>query len=199
MFSGIVETVGMIEYLELIQGCLKLKIAPHKTFSDLSVGDSVSVNGVCLTVISYNDHTFDVTVVPETLRLTNLNELSLGGSVNLERSLKVGDRISGHYVQGHIDGTGEIIDLREDESEALIVKISIPPSLEKYIVKKGYIGLDGMSITVIDVREKWFTITLIPHTQQVSIANQYGMGKKVNIEVDILGKYVEKLLRNTST
>ena len=194
MFSGIVETVGVINDLKLIRDCLKINISPYKIFNDLNIGDSVSVNGVCLTITNIIHDTFDMTIVPETMRLTNLGLLTVGSLVNLERSIQVGDRISGHYVQGHIDATGEIIDKHKDGEEALILKINFPYEFGKYIVKKGYIALDGMSITTIDVTEKWFTVTLIPHTQQVSIANQYSIGTKLNIEVDILGKYVEKLL-----
>lgn len=198
MFSGIVEATGIINYIESIRDCLKINISPQTGFSDsdLLIGDSISVNGVCLTITSYNCSNFDATIVPETARLTNLKQVSAGDFVNLERSLKVGDRISGHYVQGHIDDTGEIIDVYNDGPDALVMKINIPQRLAKYIVKKGYIALDGMSITVIDVSDNWFTVTLIPHTKQVSIAKHYRIGSKVNIEVDILGKYVEKLLRN---
>ena len=114
--------------------------------------------------------------------------------VNLERSLTLSSRIGGHYVQGHVEGVGEILEITPDNSEALLVKISIPPKLAKYVIPKGYITLDGMSITVINTTPEWFTVTLIPHTQALTIVKHYKVGDLINIEVDILGKYVEKIL-----
>ena len=194
MFSGIVETIGVINYMNTSNDCLHLTITPQIPFADTKVGDSISINGVCLTVTSFTSDNFNVTVVPETLRLTNLNRASQHSLVNLERSLKVGDRIGGHYVQGHVDAVGEIIEFKQDGLKAHLVTISIPSTLEKYIVKKGYITVDGMSLTVIDVTLQAFSLTLIPHTKTVTKARAYQVGDKVNIEVDILGKYVEKLL-----
>jgi riboflavin synthase len=194
MFTGIVETTGIIDRAEQREGCLHLTIKPQIAFSDLNVGDSIAVNGVCLTVTEFTSTTFNATAVPETLRLTNLGKLANGSKVNLERSMQANARIGGHYVQGHVDGIGEIMELQPDGGTAWMVKISIPAALEKYVVNKGYIGLDGMSITVIETTSHWFTVTLIPHTQEVSIVNQYKIGTRINIEVDMLGKYVEKLL-----
>lgn len=196
MFSGIVETTGVIRRIKMNSDCLMLTISPQSIFDDIRIGDSIAVNGTCLTVTGYTDNHFDFTVVPETLRLTNLNQLSVGEQVNLERSMKMSDRIGGHYVQGHIDEMGEIIELHADSAETVLLKIRISEKIGKYIVSKGYIALDGMSITVIEVVNNWFTVTIIPHTRQVSIANQYHVGSKVNIEVDMMGKYAEKLLRN---
>jgi riboflavin synthase len=198
MFTGIVETTGIIDHAEQKEGCLQLTIKPQIAFSDLSMGDSVAVNGVCLTVTTFTPTTFSATVVPETLRLTNLATLTNGSKVNLERSMRASARIGGHYVQGHVDGIGEIIELQPDGTTAWMVKISIPTALEKYVVNKGYIGLDGMSITVIETTPDWFTVTLIPHTQDVTIVNQYKTGSQINIEVDMLGKYVEKLLGSST-
>lgn len=194
MFSGIVETLGIINRIIQQHDCMLLNISPNMSFDDLIVGDSVSVNGVCLTVTALQEKSFDVTVVPQTLRVTNLHGLIEGSPVNLERSLQVGARIGGHYVQGHVDGLGEIIALEADGKDALIAKIRFPDELNKYVVNKGYITLDGMSITVIDSADSWLAVTFIPHTQQVTVVNQYQVGTKINIEVDILGKYVEKIL-----
>lgn len=194
MFSGIVEAIGLVSNMTVTNDGVHFAITPSIRFSDLKTGDSVAANGVCLTVTALSDVTFHTTAVPETLRVTNLHTLNEGSHVNLERSLRLSDRIGGHYVQGHIDGIGKIIDIQRDGKEALIAKISIPSSLAKYIVNKGYIGLDGMSITIIAAGADWFTITFIPHTQQVTIVNQYQVGTLVNIEVDILSKYVEKLV-----
>lgn len=192
MFSGIVETTGCVKMLREINGCLSLSIKPHMHFHDIKIGDSIAVNGICLSVTELTGNDFTVSAVPETRRLTNINDISAEGTVNLERSLKVGDRIGGHYVQGHIDGTGKIINLQEN-GDALLVTIQLSSHLAKYIVPKGYITIDGMSITVIDVYDNCFTITLIPITRQMTIAGQYRIGSKLNIEVDILSKYIEKL------
>jgi riboflavin synthase len=194
MFSGIVETTGMLTQLHFANDCMHVTIKPQKYFDDLQIGDSVAINGVCLTVTTLQDDTFDATIVPETLRLTNLKNLALHGLVNLERSLKASSRIGGHYVQGHVDAAAEILELNADGKDALIAKISLPATLAKYVVRKGYIGIDGMSITVIEAAPDYFTVTFIPHTQEVSITHQYRQGSLVNLEVDILGKYVEKLL-----
>ena len=185
MFSGIVETMGTINFISLTQDCLQLNILPQINFDDLNVGGSVSVNGVCLTVTKLSDKAFYATVVPETMRLTNLSQLVIGSRVNLERSIKSNDRIGGHYVQGHIDCIGEILDLQSDGEGALLMKVSVFSKLAKYIVSKGYVALDGMSMTVIEAASKWFTVTLIPHTQQFTIANFYQIGNQLNIEVDI--------------
>lgn len=194
MFNGIVETVGTLESLQAIDQCLQLTIAPAEVFDDLRLGDSVAVNGVCLTITHLTEKNFNVTVVPETLRVTHLSMLTQQQLVNLERSMPFNHRVSGHFLQGHVDTTGEIIELDQAHNGVAIVKIRVPISLTRYIVNKGYIALDGMSITVIEAREDWFTVTLIPHTQQVTIAKQYTIGSLVNIEVDILAKYLEKLM-----
>lgn len=201
MFNGIVETTGSIETIIDNNDCKLITIKPNKFFGDVEVNDSIAVNGVCLTVIQKQINLFAVTMVPETLRVTNLKTLKVGSLVNLERSLANHARVSGHFVQGHVDGYGKILDIQK-EGDALLVKISNPKSLAKYIVNKGYIALDGMSITVIRSEPEWFTVTLIPHTQQITIVNQYQVGTEINIEVDMLGKYIEKLLagqHDTST
>ncbi|MDX1902368.1 MAG: riboflavin synthase [Gammaproteobacteria bacterium] len=194
MFSGIVEAVGKITFLQNVNDCLNISISPNKRFNDLVIGDSVSVNGVCLTVIQIENETFTVTAVPETLRLTNLCTLNMGSDVNLERALSANSRIGGHYVQGHIDFCGEMISLRKDGDNALIAEISCPNVYSKYLINKGYIALDGMSITVIHAEPTWFNVTFIPHTQHASIVHQYQKGTQINIEVDMMAKYIEKLL-----
>lgn len=171
-----------------------MKILPNKHFDDMVIGDSLSVNGVCLTVTKIEDAILTVTAVPETLRLTNLCTLNVDSEVNLERALKASDRIGGHFVQGHIDFCGEIISLRSDGKNALIAEISCPNSHSKYLVNKGYITLDGMSITIIEAKHTQFNVTFIPHTQQISIVKNYHQGTKINIEVDVMGKHIEKLL-----
>ncbi len=193
MFNGIVETIGKIENLQINQGCKDFTISSEKIFDDLKVDDSIAVNGVCLTITDIQKNIFHVTAVPETLRLTNLDFLTIGSFVNLERSMQLGARISGHPVQGHVDGLGKILEIKQ-EGAALLVKINVSSALTKYIVKKGFITLDGMSITVVSVEENEMTVTLIPHTQKITIVNHYSVGTLINIEVDILSKYIEKMI-----
>lgn len=195
MFSGIVEAVGLVIHLDRVGDCLNITVASQQKFNDLKIGDSMAVNGVCLTITDHGDNTVNMTIVPETLRLTNLGQLSIGSAVNLERSLKHDGRNGGHQVQGHVDGVADIIELQPDGKEALLIKFSIPTALAKYIVNKGFIAVDGMSLTVIEAANDWFTVSLIPHTQKVTIASQYKLSSRVNIEVDILSKYIEKLMR----
>ena len=195
MFSGIVEAIGTLIAINEDQGCQVMTIAT--TLNDLQVGDSIAVNGVCLTVTSFTQTYFTVTAVPETLRLTNLNDLNVKDQVNLERSLTLNRRIGGHLVQGHIDGMGVIFKIVPDHSQALLVHIQLDPSLRKYIVRKGYIAIDGMSMTIVAVGPTWFVVTIIPHTQQATLAQYYRVNSKVNIETDILGKYIEKLMHTT--
>lgn len=199
MFSGIIETIGIIQSAHTQADCLNLKIIPQQSWEDLNLGDSISVNGVCLTITHLEKEAFQVSVVPETLRVSNLGTLSSGQRVNLERSMKIQSRLHGHFVQGHVDQTGEIIDLQTDGKEALLATIRISPKLAKYLVNKGYIAIDGMSITVIQADSTCFTVTFIPYTQQVTLVNQYKIGTLVNLEVDMLGKYIEKLLEARQT
>lgn len=193
MFSGIVEMLGYILQIKQGNRCLEFIIKPESKFAQMVVGESVSVNGVCLTVTHYDEETFTVTAVHETLSITNLNQLNIGNAVNLERALKLGDRIGGHCVQGHIDGLGKLISL-EKVGDALLAKIAVDPGIAKYIVNKAFITLDGMSITVIEAAYDWFSVTFIPHTQAVTIIKQYQIGCLINIEVDITSKYIEKLM-----
>lgn len=189
MFNGIIESIGTITDLQLDEDSIHFHIAAP--FSDLEIGESVAVNGVCLTVTNFDHQSFQVTCVHETLKVTNLSTLKLHDKVNLERALKADGRISGHYVQGHVDGTGEIIDIVED-GVALITTIQVPKEWMKYFVNKGYVALDGMSITIIETKENSFTVTFIPHTRAATIIPSYKKGTLINIEVDILGKYIEK-------
>lgn len=162
-------------------------------FDDINLGDSISINGVCLTVTDLpSSHIFNVTAVPETLRLTNLSAIKTKDTVNLERSIKASSRIGGHFVQGHVDACSEIIDIKNDGSEAMIVTFSLPTKLKPYVVDKGYICIDGMSITVIEVGTDFFNVTFIPHTRDNTVVKNYNLGDKVNIEVDMMAKYIKK-------
>ena len=202
MFSGIVETTGVVKELTTNQDCLHVCIAPNQPLTDLKIGDSIAVNGVCLTITHYTSSVFHITLVPETMRLTNLAQLLPDHLVNLERACRLSDRIGGHYVQGHVDGTGEIIDIQPDgpklrqlDITALNIKIAIPEMLAKYIIKKGFIAVDGMSLTITAITSQWFAVTLIPHTQHVTIAKTYRLGSYVNIEIDSIARYIEKFCR----
>ncbi len=194
MFSGIVSAVGTIQHIFTQTDTIDFVIFIPTTWTDLTIGESIAVNGVCLTVTAFTQTTIHVTAVPETLRVTNLGQLAENNLVNLERSITINTRLGGHYVQGHVDAVGDILDIQADGDTALLATISMPEILGKYIVRKGYITLDGMSITVIDVAKHYFTVTFIPHTQQVTIVNHYRTGQKINIEVDMMGKYIEKLM-----
>ncbi|MBV9575147.1 MAG: riboflavin synthase [Gammaproteobacteria bacterium] len=194
MFCGIVEKIGFVTHIENDQACKHFTISTVEPFNHLIIGESIAVNGVCLTVTNFTEQSFNVTAVPETLRLTNLNFLSINQTVNLERAMTACSRIGGHFVQGHVDCVGEIQAIEADHSQALLVKIKLPRAFAKYLINKGYIALDGMSITIIEAAEDSFTITFIPHTQENTITKHYVLGSRINIEVDILGKYIEKFL-----
>ncbi len=197
MFGGIVETVGVVQAVTLVKDCKQFTISPQKQFDDLKIGDSIAINGVCLTVTAVHPDYFNFTAVPETLALTTLGKLQRGSIVNLERALKVNERIGGHYVQGHIDGIGELAAL-EEQGAAWLVTIKIAPRLAQYVVKKGYVAVDGMSLTVVEEATDQFSVVFIPHTQAATIVKAYCLGTQLNIEVDIVGKYVEKFLVRAS-
>lgn len=195
MFSGIVEECGAIHSLQESAEGLKLTIAAKEVLKDIQRGASIAVNGVCLTVVDFSKTHFSVEVVAETLRRSNLGQLKLASPVNLERSLKMSDRIGGHFVQGHVDATMQLIKL-VPEGEALLATFSITPEWSRYLVPKGYVALDGMSITVIDVSNTEFSVTFIPHTQTATTVQYYKPGCCINLEVDILSKTLDRLMRS---
>ena len=188
MFTGIVEEIGKIKSVEPKH----LTIAASKVMDDLKVSDSINVNGTCLTVTSRDDASFSVDVVPETLRRTNLGTLKEGSPVNLERPLAVSDRFGGHIVQGHVDGTATVESITDD-SEALLVKFQAPPSIMRYVVEKGFIAVDGTSLTVVNCDIDSFSVTIIPYTRDNTVFAGRKVGDTVNIETDIIAKYVERL------
>ncbi len=193
MFSGIVEETGAITHLDVRPGGATLTVRAQGVLDDINIGDSIAVNGACLTVVRHDQTTFTVELALETLRKTALGRLQDGEDVNLERSLTANGRIGGHFVQGHVDGTGEIVALQAD-GEGVLATFRAPETLLPYIVSKGYIAIDGMSLTVVDTGPEWFTIAFVPHTRAVTIVRHYVPGRLVNLEVDVLGKYVERLL-----
>ena len=194
MFSGIVAEVGTVKAVEGSKEAAALTIEASSTFADVAVGESIAVNGVCLTVVHRHGSTFAVDVSPETLRTTNLGELRSGDGVNLERSLSLNDRIGGHLVSGHVDGVGRIIDKRP-EANALQYDMQVPKGLMRYIVPKGSIAVDGISLTVVACRPDGFQVTIIPHTAAVTTIGRKGLGATVNLECDMIGKYVERALQ----
>ena len=189
MFTGIVEEIGIVRQART-NG---LVVAATLVTSDLKLGDSVCIDGTCLTVVERSERTFAVDIQPETSRRTNLGGLVAGRRVNLERALAVGSRLGGHIVQGHIDATGRIAELRPD-GEGLVVKIAAPVALMRYIVPKGFIAVNGISLTVVDVGADWFTVALVRFTRDHVALLDEGVGSTVNLEVDVLAKYVESLL-----
>lgn len=194
MFTGIVEDIGTIKG---IKPRTKEVIFTIKTknidVKEMKLGDSVSVNGTCLTVISIEDGAFTIGASHETLRRTNLSKLKIGSKVNLERSLKLGDRLGGHIVNGHIDGVGKVGSVRK-RGKSIEVWFSLPKGLSKYIVEKGSIAIDGVSLTVNAVDGDRFSVNIIPYTQEATILGKTKPGDSVNIECDIIGKYVEKFV-----
>lgn len=193
MFTGIIEEIGVVESLARSGGGFQLRIRAAMVLEDLKLGDSVAVNGACLTVTRFDARGFDVGLSPETLRRTDLADLRPGERVNLERALRPIDRMGGHYVQGHVDGVGTVSSLR-GEGDALVVRLSAPSNVSRYVVEKGFIAVDGISLTVTGCGDGWFTVSLIPFTRQAVTLSDKKVGAKVNLEVDIMAKYVERFL-----
>lgn len=193
MFTGIVEEIGTIKNIKRENRSIVLEIYASKVLEGMQVGDSVATNGVCLTVTSFSGVSFVVDVMPETMRCTSLGELRAGSRVNLERALPVNGRLGGHIVSGHVDGTGKIVAKEKDEN-AIWVTIATMPAVLRYIVAKGSIAIDGISLTVVSVSEDAFKVSIIPHTQSETTLVGKNVGDTVNLENDVLAKYVEKLL-----
>lgn len=192
MFSGLVEEIGQIKTLTKTPAYLGIEITANSSIEDAKIGDSIAVNGVCLTVTELTKDSFWINAIPETLTKTNLGELTLGSFVNLERSLAMNARIGGHYVQGHVDGVCQLKNL--DKQEAVIGHFSLPKGFNQYFIPKGYIALDGMSLTIVDVFKDSFTIAFIPHTITHTIVQHYQPEQNINFEVDVIAKYVERIL-----
>ncbi len=194
MFTGLVEEIGKVQSIVRGSKSAQITIQAQKVLSDVQIGDSICTNGVCLTVTDYTTHTFTVDVMPETMRRSNLKNLKPGSPVNLERALRVGDRLGGHWVTGHIDGTGIIQDINPEEN-AIWIRISTSKDILKYVIHKGSIAIDGISLTVADVDAQTFQVSIIPHTREVTTLSTKKPGDEVNLECDLIGKYVEKLMK----
>lgn len=194
MFTGIVEEMGGITVMNKSLAGAKLTILASTVMSDLKIGDSVSVNGICLTVVARSERDFSVEVSPETLSVTTLGSFAVGMPVNLERAMKLNERIGGHLVAGHVDGVG-VIRSRQQDASAIVFTIGAPPEILRYCVAKGSITVDGISLTINAISEQGFSVAIIPHTAKVTILGLKQVNDTVNLESDLIGKYVERLLQ----
>jgi riboflavin synthase len=197
MFSGIVEAVGEIRLVAPAANGIRLTVsAPFA--AELALGESVCTSGVCLTVVSSNETSFDTEVSAETLRRSTLGGFTAGTLVNLERSLQLGDRLSGHLVFGHVDGVGSVESVTPEGNSALY-RFRAPAEVSRYLVEKGSVGIDGISLTVFSCEQDGFAVAVIPHTAAVTTLGQRRVGDRVNLESDMIGKYVEKFVRERFT
>jgi riboflavin synthase len=202
MFTGIVSELGTVTSVKALDGSRSLTVTAPETVVGVAVGDSIAVNGVCLTAVAVGESAFTVEVVEESLHRSSLGSLTQGDTVNLERPMVAGGRFDGHIVQGHVDGVGHIEAIRR-EGDASRLRISIPGDLARYIVEKGSIAVDGTSLTVTAVSdtptdEPWFEMVLIPHTLDATVLGSADIGSPVNLEVDVIAKYVERLVRSAN-
>lgn len=193
MFTGIIEGTGRIAAFERGADGARLVIDVGVMAESVAVGDSVALNGVCLTVVKIDEPRLAFEAVPETLSRTNLGDLKTGDAVNLERPVRAGGRLDGHIVQGHVDGVGVLVDVAA-EGDSWRLGVQTPADLLRYLVEKGSIALDGISLTVAGLREDGFEVVIIPHTWEVTNLSRRSVGERLNLEVDILAKYVERLL-----
>lgn len=197
MFTGIVEELGRVRAIVANVGGARLEIECAKVLDDAETGSSIAVNGCCLTVVSLGSGVWAADAVAETLARTNLGDLRAGDPVNLERPLRLSDRLGGHLVQGHVDATGTVAAREPQADGSALVRIAAPDDVLTYVVHKGSITLDGISLTVAALHEDGFTIAVIPHTLSVTTLGARGVGERVNLEVDVVAKYVYRLLNTT--
>lgn len=197
MFTGLIEEIGRIKSLQHSGEASKISIEAKKILDDLKIDDSVSVNGVCLTVVEVNSKGFVAEAVEETIKKTTLSDISSGQKVNLERALTLSTRLGGHLVLGHVDTFGKIIEIRK-QTLGTLIKLSYPLEFENYVVREGSICIDGVSLTISEVNGTNFMVSIIPHTAENTLIQEYSRGTKVNLEFDIIGKYVEKMVTGKS-
>ncbi|MDW8257518.1 MAG: riboflavin synthase [Acidobacteriota bacterium] len=193
MFTGLIEEVGRIRRLALMGAGGELQVEAREVLDGLRVGESIAVNGVCLTVTEVERNGFRAQLSAETLRRTTFGQLRPGRLVNLERALRVSDRLGGHIVQGHVDGIGRLLE-RRPEGESWIFRFAFPQDLRRYLVIKGSIAVDGISLTVAGLSETWFEVAIIPHTLRMTNLRELHPGDGVNLEVDVLAKYIERMM-----
>ncbi len=194
MFTGIVELKGKIVSLEAAGTVRRLGIDLYEAAEDVKVGDSIAIAGACLTVVARQGSTCSFDVVPETLATTTLESKRVGDEVNVERPLKASDRLGGHLVAGHVDGIGRITEVRKG-AEGYLLQVQVPPELAEMMMEKGSVAVDGVSLTITERGENWFSVALIPHTLSQTTLGQKRVGDAVNIETDMLGKWVNRLLQ----
>lgn len=195
MFSGIVEKIGVIEKIKKTSGGFNFTIKVKNFLHDIKIGDSISCDGVCLTIIDKKRDEFRVELMPETLRLTRFSKVKIGDQVNLEKSLKIGDRINGHFVMGHVDGAGEVKKIEHDGIYKNLI-ITAPRKVKKYLAYKGSISVNGVSLTIAGAGKDWFKVCLITHTLNVTNLSELKIGSKVNLEIDMLARYLESLFKD---
>ena len=196
MFTGLIEDLGEVVQIGKKGNSFQLTIASHFALDTQDVGASISVDGVCLTVVELDKEKFTVDVSPETLERTTLQKRKRGDFVNLERALRISDRLGGHLVTGHIDGVGTIKSIEKKEN-SLVVSIEAPKGISPYFIEKGSVGLDGISLTINTVTGNTFSVNIIPHTARITTIGRRKVGDEVNIETDLIGKYVEKFLKES--
>jgi len=196
LFTGIIEELGAVESLTKQTAGARLRVRCARVLEDLKPGSSIAVNGVCLTAVEITRDAFSADLAPETLRRSNLGDLGPSARVNLERPLAPTDRLSGHIVQGHVDGTGEFLELDQLGDENWWLKIRVPPELDRYLVFKGSIAIDGISLTIASLEREVLGVTIIPHTYQNTTLGTHKAGDRVNLECDVLAKHLEKLLES---
>ena len=193
MFSGIVEVLGDVRSMASGDSGARISIEAGALVEGVKLGDSIAINGACMTVVAFGNSMFEADISPESLRMTNLGDLKAGDKVNLEKALALGDRLGGHMVTGHIDGMGKIRD-RKADGDSIWLTVEAPPDVMRYLVFKGSIAVDGISLTVATCDEDSFSIAIIPHTSEHTTLTAKRDGAVVNLEADLIGKYVEKLL-----
>jgi riboflavin synthase len=198
MFTGIVEELGTVAGMDVRPTGARLRVACGTVLEDVREGSSIAVNGVCLTAVGLEPGSFAADLAPETLRRTNLGALRSGSLVNLERPLLATGRLSGHVVQGHVDGTGEFLSLEPLGDDNWWLRVRIPQELDRYVVYKGSLAIDGISLTVAAIEDRVVSVTIIPHTYELTTLRGYKPGDLVNLECDVLAKYVEKMMAETA-
>ncbi len=194
MFTGIIQTTGKISAIDQHGGDSRFVFnTGNMKLSDLNVGDSIAVNGACLTIIEKKDDTFTADLSNETLELTTFSKLQVGSRINLEKAMQLSDRLNGHMVSGHVDGIGKVLDMSED-ARSIRYTIEIPTALSRYLSKKGSVTVDGVSLTINAVEGNTFSVNIIPHTLSETIFSEYAAGSQVNIEVDLIARYLDQLI-----
>lgn len=191
MFTGIIEEVGQVRRLLTVGHTQKLTIQCRKVLEGTCLGDSIAVNGVCLTVVEFGEDWFTADVMPETFQRTHFSSLQVGAKVNLERALAVGDRLDGHFVQGHVDGLASLV-RKSPMENAVLCQFQVDPKLTHYMIPKGSIAINGISLTLVDVTDHTFSVSIIPHTWKETQFESLRVGDDVNIECDMIGKYLAK-------